>query len=60
MNEKPRLLEITDHAELRALHDRNGPPYVFSSRDLSGIRFWANAEDLRAWRLTKYGDHLRG
>lgn len=56
MNNKPHLTEITDPAELHALHDRReciGAPYLFSSRDLSGIHFWANAEDLRAWRASQ-------
>jgi hypothetical protein len=52
MNEKPRLIEVTD-AELDAiLADRDAldKPYIFSSRVNNRIHFFANTEDLKAWR----------
>ena len=50
---KPRLAEITDPGELKALHDRRSDismPYLFSGRAGGPVRFWANADELRAWR----------
>jgi hypothetical protein len=50
--DKPRLTEVTD-AELDAiLADREGldKPYIFSSRVNNRIHFFANTEDLKAWR----------
>lgn len=48
---KPRLTEITDTAELTALHAASiDAPPVWSNRVGSRIQFWANADELRAWR----------
>lgn len=54
---KPRLTEITDAAELTALHTASiDAPALYSHRVGSRIHFWANAEELvtwRAWRDTQ-------
>jgi hypothetical protein len=52
VTDKERLIEITDPDEITKLHVNVdlGRPHCFSSRDKTGIHFWANAEDLRAWR----------
>jgi hypothetical protein len=50
------MIEVTDKSELTALHadpaslDR---PFLFSQRIGSRIHFYANADDLRAWRAAR-------
>jgi hypothetical protein len=60
---KPRLVEITDPAELESLHDRRSDistPYLFSGRAGGPVRFWANADELRAWREKRASTHQSG
>lgn len=55
MTDKPRLTEVTD-AELDAiLADRSDlqRPYIFSSRVANRIHFFANTDELRAWRASQ-------
>jgi hypothetical protein len=51
-NDKPRLTEVTDAELDTILADRSdlARPYIFSSRVNNRIHFFANAEDLKAWR----------
>jgi hypothetical protein len=52
MSDKPRLIEVTD-AELDAiLADRSdlSHPYIFSSRVNNRIHFFANTDEMKAWR----------
>ena len=52
-NDKPRLVEVTSDELDTILADRAdiARPYIFSSRINNRIHFFANAEDIRAWRL---------
>lgn len=51
---KSRLTEITDAAELTALHAASiDAPRLFSNRVGSHIHFWADADELRAWRMAR-------
>jgi len=56
MTEKERLTQITDGNELSALLARKGDlsvPRTFSQRVGDKILFWANADELRAWRASQ-------
>jgi hypothetical protein len=49
---KPRLVEVTDAELDKILADRSdlSRPYIYSSRIDNRIHFFANAEDMKAWR----------
>jgi len=54
MFNKPQLTEITDDEEITALHAASiDAPYLFSNRVGDRIHFWANADELRAWRTSQ-------
>ena len=52
MSDKPRLVEVTDAELDKILADRAclSHPYIFSSRVNNRIHFFANADDMKAWR----------
>lgn len=52
MNDKPRLIEVTDSAELAALDASKGDIGApFTLRIVKGGKVFADADELRAWRL---------
>jgi hypothetical protein len=55
MESKPRLTEVTSDELDAILADRSdiARPYIFSSRVNNRIHFFANAEDLKAWRASQ-------
>jgi hypothetical protein len=52
---KPKLIEVTDPKELTALALTASldKPFMFSNRVGALTHFWADAEELRAWRAAQ-------
>jgi hypothetical protein len=54
MNDKPRMVEITDLAEQEALQaaaGELGTPTLYQRMDT--LRWWVDADELKAWRSTR-------
>ncbi len=51
---KSHLAEITDMEEVAAIREAGlGAPYCYSMRVDNRIHFWADADELRAWRASQ-------